>query len=91
MFDKVGQMKDLYALKKQADALKKEMERITVTVSSGDYELTMKGDQTIDSITENGEVRDDLVKLFNKAVKESQKKVAKKMRGQMGDFGIPGL
>lgn len=91
MFDKVGKVKDLYALKKQADQMKKEMEKITVTVSLGDYELTMRGDQTIESITENGEENKTLVKLFNSAVKESQKKVAKKMRGQFSDMGLPGM
>ncbi len=91
MFDKVGQMKDLYALKKQADQLKKEMEKIKVTVVLNDYELTMRGDQTVESILENGEDMSDLVKLFNKAIKESQKKVAKKMRGRFGDMGIPGM
>lgn len=91
MFDKMGQMKDLYALKKQADQLKKDMEKIKVTLMLGKYEITMKGDQSVESVLEDGESNDDLVKLFNKAVKESQKKVAKKMKGQFGDMGIPGL
>ncbi len=91
MVDKLGQMKDMYALKKQADAMKKEMEKITVKVQEGEYTLVMKGDQTVESIHEGEEERDDLKKLFNKSVKESQKKVAKKMRGQMGNLGIPGF
>lgn len=91
MFDQLGKMKDLYALKKQADQMKKEMEKILVQVFEGNYEISMKGDQTIDYVKENGEERNDLKSLFNNAVKESQKKVAKKMRGRMGDLGIPGL
>lgn len=91
MFDKLGQMKDLYAMKKEADKLKKEMEKIKVRINEKDYEIVMRGDQTVESVTKNGEGLDDLVKLFNKAVKESQKEVAKKMRGQFGNLGIPGL
>ena len=86
-----GQMKDLYALKKQADALKKQMENIKVEVNEDDFTMIMKGDQTVESIYEGDEERDDLVKLFNKGVKESQKKVAQKMKGQLGDFKIPGM
>jgi DNA-binding protein YbaB len=86
-----GQMKEMYALKKQADALKKQMENIKVEVSEGNFTMTMKGDQTVETISEDGESRDDLVKLFNKGVKESQKKVAQKMKGQLGDFKLPGM
>ncbi|PJA41022.1 hypothetical protein CO178_01040 [candidate division WWE3 bacterium CG_4_9_14_3_um_filter_34_6] len=91
MLNKFGQMKDLYALKKQADEMKKKMEKVVVTVAEGDYEIKMRGDQTIESVTSEGEDRNDLKKLFNKAVKESQKMVAKKMRGELGGLGIPGL
>jgi len=91
MFEQLGKMKDLYALKKQADQMKKEMEKILVQVFVGNYEISMKGDQTIEYVKENGEERTDLKNLFNNAVKESQKKVAKKMRGRLGELGIPGL
>ncbi len=86
-----GQLKDLYALKKQADTLKRQMENIKVEVSEGGFTMVMKGDQTVESIIEGDEERDDLVKLFNKGVKESQKKVAQKMKGQIGDFKLPGM
>lgn len=91
MIDKLGQMKDLYAFKRKADDMKKQMEKITVEVEESGYKLVMKGDQTVESVYQDSEEREDLKKLFNKAVKESQKKVAKKMRGQMADFGLPGL
>lgn len=90
MIDKLGKMKDLYALKRQADVMKKEMEKIKVEVHEGLYTIIMKGDQSVERVEESGDENEDLKKLFNKAVKESQKKVAKKMRGQLGDFGFPG-
>lgn len=84
-------IKNFLELKKQAEQMKKEMEKIKVTVEHANYEIVMKGDQTVDSVLEDGEENNDLRKLFNKAVKESQKEVAKKMRGQFGNMGIPGL
>ena len=91
MIDKLGQMKDLYALKKQADALKKEMQNIQVEVFEGDYRIIMLGDQTVVAVYKDGEEKPELKKLYNKALKESQKKVAKQMRGKMGDLGLPGF
>ena len=91
MLEKFNQMKNLYALKKQADEMKKKMEQIIVTVEEGQYEIVIKGDQTIDAVRKNGEDQPDLKKAFNKALKESQKVVAKKMRNQMSEFGMPGL
>lgn len=91
MMNKISQMKNLYALKKQADEMKKKLEQITVTTEHKDYEIVMKGDQTIEEIRYNGEEMPELKKAFNKALKESQKVVAKKMRNQMGDLGIPGM
>lgn len=89
--DKLNQMKNLYALKKQADAMNKKMEQIMVTIEEGPFEIVIRGNNQIESVLENGEERDDIKKAFNKAIKESQKAVSKKMRGQMADFGMPGL
>lgn len=91
MFDKLNQMKDLYALKKQADQIKKEMEQISTEVFEGNFKVVIRGDQMIEAVYENGEERKDLKTLFNKAVKESQKQMAKKMQGRMGEFGLPGM
>ena len=91
MFDKFKQAKELFNLKKQADMLKKEMERISIKVYEGDYEIIMQGNQTVVDVKEGGESKPVLVKLFNKAVKESQKEVAKKMKGQLSGLGLPGM
>ncbi len=86
-----GEMKEMYALKKQADMMKKEMEKIMTKVYEGSFEITIRGDQHIEQILENGERRTDLEKAINKSLKESQKDVAKKMKGQLSGLGIPGL
>jgi DNA-binding protein YbaB len=91
MLEKFNQMKEMYAFKKQADLLKKQMAAIITTVYHKNWKIVIRGDQTIDSVYENEEERKDLADAFNKAVKESQKATAKKMQGQLGGLGIPGL
>lgn len=88
MFDKV---RKLYNLKRKADDLKKRMAKIVVEVEVGDVKIVMRGDQTVDEVLVDGKPNKDLRKAFNKAVKKSQKEVAKKMRGDLSDFGIPGI
>ena len=91
MLNKFNQMKDVYTKKRQLDAMNKQMEQIVVKVNHQDFEITMQGDQKVVSVYENGVERKDLRELFNKAQKESKKKVAKKMRGQMSELVFPGL
>lgn len=88
MFDKA---KKLYNLKRRADKLKKRMAKIVVEVEVGDVKVVMRGDQSVDEVLVDGESNPDLKKAFNKAVKRSQKEVAKKMRGDLSDFGLPGI
>lgn len=87
----LGKAKDLYKLKKQADEMKRIMASITVDVDHKGVELTMQGDQKVTRITIDGEERDDVKDAVNKAVKDSQKKAAKKMQGFAGDLGLPGF
>lgn len=91
MFEQFGKAKELFKLKKQADVMKKQMEQITVEVEERGVKIVMQGDQKIREIWVDGADEPRLREAFNKAVKESQKKVAKKMQGQLGDLGLPGL
>ena len=91
MFDKINQMKDLYAFKKQSDALKKQMEAIITTVYHKNFKVVVRGDQTVISVAENDVDRKDITEAINKAIKESQKEVGKKMKNQLGGMGLPGL
>ncbi|OGC50456.1 hypothetical protein A2716_04605 [candidate division WWE3 bacterium RIFCSPHIGHO2_01_FULL_40_23] len=88
MFDK---MKDLYNLKKQADSMKKEMEQIFVEYENRGIKLVVRGDNHIEKIEVDGVEDKRLKDVINDALKEVQKKVAKKMKGQLSDLGIPGL
>lgn len=87
----LGKMKDLYQLKRRADVLKKRMERITVEVEERGVVIVMRGDQRVEQVLVDGEQDDRLKKAFNRAVGDSQKKVAKKLRGELSGLGLPGL
>ncbi len=88
MFDQVKQLNEL---RKQGKKLQKEMEHITVDITEGKVRIVMRGDQHIEEIEIDGESRKDIKDALNKAVKESQKKVSKKLSGMLTDFKIPGL
>jgi len=87
----LNKAKDLYKLKQRADLLKKKMAQVVVEVEVRGAKVTMRGDQTVDEVLLDGQPQPDLRKALNKAVKKSQKEVAKKMRGDFSDFGLPGM
>ncbi len=71
--------------------MKKGMEKIFVEYEDKGVKLLVRGDQHIEKVEINGEEDKRLKDVFNEALKEVQKKVAKKMKGQLSDLGIPGL
>ena len=71
--------------------MKRRMAAIVVEVEEKGVRIVMQGDQEVQEVWVDNEREERLEKAFNKAVKESQKKVAKKMRDQLQDFGIPGF
>ena len=89
MFDKVKQVGELNKMRQQAKALQKELEKIKETEEKGDYKIGVSGDQKILFIQVNGEDQKELADLINKAMKNVQKKAAKKMM-EMGG-GLSGL
>lgn len=84
-------LKNLYHLKRKADAMKKKMETVRVTVEERGIRVALRGDQHIDELIVDGEKDERLKDVINKALKETQKKSAKKMQNDLGDLGIPGL
>jgi len=81
--------------------MKREMQKITVEVveptksslasGGGKVKIVMRGDQQVEGVEIDGEERGDLKKAFNKAVKESQKKVAQKLSGMVSGMKFPNL
>lgn len=88
-FDKVKQLGELNKMRQQAKELQKELEQITETLSAGDIEVKVTGDQKLVYMKVDGEERQDIVDAINKAMKKVQKKAAKKML-EMGG-GLSGL
>lgn len=89
MFDKFKQLGELNKMRQQAQALQKELEKITETVEKGDYTVSVTGDQKIRYIKKGEEDLKDLVDAINEAMKKVQKEAAKKMM-EMGG-GLSGL
>lgn len=85
MFDKMKQMMEL---KKKADAIKKELENEVIEVEAGNIKVRVSADQKIREITFGDSVDPKVLKeVINKAMEESQKVAAEKMKGMMGGLG----
>ena len=89
MFDKIKQLGDLAKMRQQAQALQKELEKITETVEKGDWVVSVSGDQKIRYLKKGEEDLKELTDAINEAMKKVQKEAAKKMM-EMGG-GLSGL
>ncbi len=97
MFD---QMKKLMDLKKQADLLKKELEKITIEYNEvRGIKIKLNGAQMFQSIEvedswlkpeQKARFQMELIKAVNMAIKKSQKEAAIQMQ-KSGGLNIPGL
>jgi len=89
MFDKLKQGKELLKLRNQAKQLQTELEKIEHVEESGGIRVKVNGTQNLIYLEIDGEEKREVVELVNKAMKEVQKKAAKKMM-EMGG-GLSGL
>jgi DNA-binding protein YbaB len=89
MFDKFKQLGELAKMRQQAQALQKELEKISETVEKRDWSVSVSGDQKIRYIKRGEEDLKDLTDAINEAMKKVQKEAAKKMM-EMGG-GLSGL
>ena len=97
MFDKV---KEMMALKKKADQLKKELEATIIEINEArGIKLVINGAQIVQSIeidaglltaANKNRIQMDLLKSFNHGVKKSQQAAANKMRNIPG-LNLPGM
>ena len=82
MFNKLKAVKDLAksptALKDMVQ-MQRKLKREEVTVEHGGVVITIRGDMNVRQVKVNGELRHDLRDAFNRAVKEIQQTVARKM------------
>jgi DNA-binding protein YbaB len=87
VFDKLKQM---YELKRKADAMKKELEAEVIDVEMAGAKVRVNGAQKILRLEYPQDIDPDKLRdAINKALDEAQKVAAKKMQGMMG--GMEGL
>lgn len=97
MFD---QVKKLMELKKQADALKKELEAtvievnevrgIKVVINGAQLFQSIEIDESLLSPSSKNRIQMDVLRSLNTAIKRSQQAAATKMKSMPG-LNIPGL
>ena len=91
MFDKLGQLKDLWKLKSQVEEIKKRLDNMVIKADSPRhlFEITISGSQEVkevkvESLAKNfteAELAEDLKAVINKAVRDSQAMAAQAMGG----------
>jgi len=85
VFDKLKQM---YELKRKADALKKELESEIIDVETHGAKIRVNGAQKIIRLEFPQDIDPDRLRdAINKAMDEAQKIAAKRMQGMMGGLG----
>lgn len=91
MFDKLGQLKDLWQLKSQMQEIKKRLDNMVIKVESPDhvFEVTVSGSQEVKEVKvadtvknyTNEQLAEELKAVINKAVRDSQALAAQAMGG----------
>ncbi len=95
-FDKFKQMgsqvSQLNKLRQQATQMQKQLQQEIIEIDEDGIRIVMTGDQKVETIMIDGEYQERLVKVFNKAIKKSQKVAAKKLQEMSGGLkGMMGL
>lgn len=95
MFDKLGQLKDLWQLKSQMQEIKKRLDNMVIKVDSPShvFEVTVSGSQEVKEVRVSEQFKDytaqqlaeELKTVINKAVRDSQGLAAQAMGGLAGD------
>lgn len=94
MFDKLGQLKDLWKLKSQMEELKKRLDAMVVKAEGPKHlvEITISGSQEIKEVrlaetykeVSPAELGEEIKAAVNKAVRDSQNMAAQAMGGMAG-------
>lgn len=87
MFDKLKQGRDLLKLRQQAKKLQSDLEQISHVEEEDGVRVVVSGTQNLIKLEIDGEDKEKIVRVINKAMKEVQKKAAKKMMEEGGGLG----
>jgi len=88
-FDKLKQLNDLRKMRSQALQLQKQLEEIEESYEYNGVKVKVNGAQQVVYLEIDGQERKDVVDALQRAMKDIQKKAAKKMM-EMGG-GLSGL
>ncbi len=96
MFDKLGQLKDLWKLKGQMEEMKKRLDAMVIKAQGPRHlvEITMNGSMEVKEVhvdaaaktVSEAELAEDIKNALNKAVRDTQMMAAQAMGS---NFGIP--
>ncbi len=91
-----SQIRDMYRLQKEAKRVKKELANIHVEAEGPGVKVVVSAEPEIVSITVDPSVSYDrigplLVDCLNRAMKKGQLVSAERMKGIMGEMGMPGV
>ena len=96
MFDKLGQLKDLWQLKNQIQEIKKRLDNMVIKVDSPNhlFEITVSGSQEVKEVKVSelahnfpaDKLAEDLKAVINQAVKDRQEMAAQAMGGMAGNL-----
>lgn len=89
MFDKFNQAKQILQMRSKAKQIQQELEQIKHTEEEKGIKVVVNGSQVLTYLEIDGEEKEELMKVINNAMKNVQKKAAKKML-EMGG-GLTGL
>ena len=83
MFDKLQQLKELKKMRDEAMQIQRTLDSETLEVEKRGVKIKLTLAQRFISIEANGKSEEDIIEAVNEAVKESQKRAAKKMQGMV--------
>ncbi|MCL5432740.1 MAG: YbaB/EbfC family nucleoid-associated protein [Patescibacteria group bacterium] len=86
MFNPFKQIGDIKKMRDQAMQIQRELAAEKINISKNGVNITITGDQKIESIQTNGKSDNDVREAVNEAIKKSQEASAKKLQ-QMGGLG----
>ena len=96
MFDKLGQLKDLWKLKGQMEEMKRRLDAMVIKADSTKHyvEITMTGSMEVKEVRveplaknlSEAELAEEIKAAFNKAIRDTQMMAAQAMGN---NFGIP--
>ena len=96
MFDKLGQLKDLWKLKGQMEEMKERLDNMVIKAESPKHlvEVTMNGSMEVKNVqvkpeaknVSEAELAEEIKAVFTKAVRDTQMMAAQAMGS---NFGLP--